>query len=203
MEDDQTSSLWSQISGKCLRGKYKDRELTMFASSFSTFGELKDQSGVLFLEKPEKGKAHSPYKEYFEDRSKIGIFGTVASDSLMDPKDKIYGLRSEQSQLAVPVSSFEDQAAQLIIFDKRYILLISDGQAEMAAFNIPSATGTKLDLLIQKDKVILSKEGNTEPLFTFTGIDQTSGNTVEAFPVVTAFWFAWQAFFPMTDIYKN
>lgn len=202
MEDDQTGSLWSQVSGKCLRGKYKDRELIMFASSFSTFGELKDRPGVQFLEKPEKGEAHSPYKDYFEDRSKLGVFGTVGSDSLMAPKDKIYGLRSELTQLAIPVSAFDDKTARLITFDKKYILLISDGQAEMAAFNIPAAAGAKINLNVSEDKISLTTSSKDQPLYTFINGQQTSGDRLESFPVVIAFWFAWQAFFPMTEIYK-
>lgn len=203
MEDDQSGSLWSQISGLCLRGKYEGRELTMFASSFSTFGEMKSRPAVLFLEKPEKGKAQSHYKGYFEDRSRIGIFGTVATDNLMDAKDKIYGLRTENAQLALPVTAFADQSAQLVNLDGKYILVISDGKSEVAAFKIPINKGAPLDLKLSEGKIIVSKMGEDRRLFTFVGREQISGEAVEPFPVVTAFWFAWKAFFPMSDIYED
>lgn len=201
MEDDQSGSLWSQISGLCLRGKYEGRELTMFASSFSTFGEMKSRPAVLFLEKPEKGKAQSHYKGYFEDRSRIGIFGTVATDNLMDAKDKIYGLRTENAQLALPVTAFADQSAQLVNLDGKYILVISDGKSEVAAFEIPTIGDKKLSLKYSGESIILSEAGGGSALFTFVGLEQASGEAVEPFPVVTAFWFAWKAFFPMSDIY--
>ena len=80
MQDMQTQSLWSQISGECIQGKLEGTRLTLFPASQTTFAEFKRiyPNGVL-LKKPEKGPEGSQYESYFADSTKMGIFGRVES----------------------------------------------------------------------------------------------------------------------------
>jgi len=63
MQDVETESLWSQISGKCIMGALVGAELELFNSSHTTFSEfVKRYPEGKVLKKPEKGNAGSYYE---------------------------------------------------------------------------------------------------------------------------------------------
>ena len=105
MQDMQTQSLWSQISGECIQGELEGTRLTLFPASQTTFAEFKKiyPDGML-LKKPEKGPEGSQYQSYFADSTKMGIFGRVESFERLGAKDVVFGIRQSGRQTAVSES---------------------------------------------------------------------------------------------------
>ncbi len=68
MQDLQTKSLWSQISGECIQGPMEGKKLTILPASHTNFSQFsKDYPSGLLLKKPEKGEQSSHYEKYFAD----------------------------------------------------------------------------------------------------------------------------------------
>jgi hypothetical protein len=200
MEDDQTGSLWSQISGECINGALLGKKLDMYPAQFSTFGALKSNDAVRFLIKPEAGQDNSVYKDYFEDRARMGIFGTMSNDSLMQGKDIVYGLRTTDRQLAVPQNLFAKRPAFLVTLDTLNLIIIASDDGDVVAYRLPGATDDWI-LKFDDNRITLMATGDDREAICFEEGTQIKGKALANYPVVTAFWFAWKAFFPSGTVY--
>jgi hypothetical protein len=201
MEDDQTGSLWSQISGECIKGEMLGKKLELYPAQYSTFGAEKEKPGVEFLVKPERGPNHSPYKDYFEDRGKFGVFGTIFNDTLLEGKELVYGLRTIDYQVAVPKSLFTNQSAYTVSLGNLDILLIAGGNGQLAGYNLPPSENSDWKLEFKNNQVIVNK-GDIKKPYIFANGAQTGGESLQRFPVITAYWFAWRSFFPDGEVFQ-
>jgi len=203
MEDDQTGSLWSQITGECIRGELEGKKLELFPAEYATFVNAKNRHEIKFLAKPEKGPGHSAYRKYFEDQNRTGLFGHRYEDTLLHPKQLIYGLRKEDHQIAVPDTIFSAKPAYLIELDTLQIVLIRDKDNNAAAYLLPATRGFRWRLELDGQSIKILSGGDPDTVFEFRDGLQSEGKTLKSFPVVTAFWFAWKSFFPKTEIYMT
>ncbi len=202
MEDDQTGSLWSQITGECILGEMLGKKLELYPAQFSTFGAQKSNPQVQYLVKPEKGSAESVYKNYFEDRGKMGIFGTIYNDTLLDGKDLVYGIRTDNHQIAVPKMVFAEPIAHLVSIDSLQLLLISGKDTDVSCYVLPTSEKKDYKLKEGDNIVTVSIGENGARQMKFENGIQIEGEALEKFPVITVFWFAWKAFFPTSEIFE-
>ncbi len=101
MQDKETGSLWSHVTGECLEGEYAGMELEMVPVIQTTWAQwAADHPGTRVLKKSEEIKSSS-YEKYFNDPEKTGLFRT---DWLMDRlpgKALIHGVELGTHSLAV------------------------------------------------------------------------------------------------------
>lgn len=202
IQDLQTKSLWSQISGECIQGPREGEKLAIFPAFYTTFAEFaKSYPDGLLLSKPNKGEAGSVYQDYFSDSAKIGIFGRVETFEQLEPKAKIFGVRVDNHQGAVTLEYLETNNFALLSISDRMIIVTYDKRSEtVAAFNLGQVTQTgRADFSMVDSKIALgdgtvSWEAFTGKLSSGTGVD------LQSVPVITAFWFAWASFFPNSDL---
>jgi hypothetical protein len=202
MEDDQTGSLWSQISGECIMGKMLGKKLELYPAQYSTFGGQKDRPAIQFLIKPEKGPGQSHYQKYFEDRSRMGIAGNVYNDSLLGGKDLVYGIRQGNAQVAVPKSLFDKQPAYIVELGRFSLLLLAGNDGDMACYLLPYSDLNVWTLVIETDKISIWGSSGDKPWVVFENGVQTEGAALGKFPVITVYWFAWKSFFPASKIFQ-
>lgn len=182
MQDLETKSLWSQISGICIQGKMEGAQLKTVPFSHTTFAAFKKQypHGKL-LKKPADSTNKidgARYDSYFADKEKLGIFGRVDNFKRLAGKDKIYGIRFENSEFAVSESYLKKNGFALIVNDTKRIYLSYDvSDMSVAAFALPDS-------------------------LKLAGRIEINNQTAEAFPVISAYWFAWVSFFPETELIK-
>ncbi len=179
MQDLETKSLWSQISGICIQGKMEGTKLKTVPFSHTTFAAFKEQypKGKL-LKKPADGQAGSTYDSYFADKDKLGIFGRVDNFKKLAGKDKVYGIRFENSEFAVAESYLKKNGFALIVNDsKRIYLSYDESEMSVVAFALPDS-------------------------LRLAGKIEINNQTARAFPVISAYWFAWVSFFPETELIK-
>ncbi len=202
MEDDQTGSLWSQITGECIKGELLGKKLTLYPSTFSTFEKSKVMGNVSYLKKPEKGGDASRYQKYFEDNNRIGVFGSVFSDTLLNAKDQIIGLRSGEEQIAVPISSVLWHKPVFLSFAGKSLLIIADGIDNFACFELPKKQFENPKIKTFEGSMVIT-DSNSSRRLEFRGITPENGTELVTFPAVSAFWFAWKSFFPSTSVYPD
>ena len=101
MQDKETGSLWSHVTGECLEGEYKGVQLEMIPVVQTTWEQWSaDHSETRVLKKSEEIKA-SPYEKYFQDPEKIGLFRTAWLQDRLPGKTLIHGLVLGAHSLAV------------------------------------------------------------------------------------------------------
>lgn len=158
--------------------------------------------GVL-LSKPVKGDEGSPYKNYFADRDKLGIFGRTNDFHRLDGKDKVLGLNWGDYQIAVALDKLKQ--SEFVHLDKinPQVLIIYDQNSETAlSYIIPEAElyQNKTITLVNNSIII---EGTDYKWNIYSGKSNSDKlPDLELAPVITSYWFAWISFFPKTELIK-
>jgi hypothetical protein len=203
MQDLETKSLWSQITGECISGSMTGARLVQHPAKHMTFTRFKQtypDGKLLSREKaPRKG---SPYDDYFSDKSKLGIFGRVNDFTRLDGKDTVFGLHTEYTTAAVSKSYLEEHGMEVISGKSVSYIVTYDGSTEsVAAFVIPSVLATDSVGLSLSGGKLVTRGGVAWDALT-GGVIQGRGAPLKAAPIMTAYWFAWISFYPETDLIK-
>ena len=108
MQDKETGSLWSHVTGECLEGDYKGMQLEMIPVVQTTWAQWSaDHPATRVLKKSEEIKS-SPYESYFSDPEKNGLFRTAWLQDRMPGKSLIHGLTLGAHSLAVADSALSE-----------------------------------------------------------------------------------------------
>ena len=101
MQDKETGSLWSHVTGECLDGEYRGIRLEMVPVVQTTWEKWSvDHPETRVLKKSEEIKS-SPYEKYFNDPEKTGLFHTAWLVDRLPGKTLIHGLVLGVHSLAV------------------------------------------------------------------------------------------------------
>jgi hypothetical protein len=101
MQDKETGSLWSHVTGVCLEGEYKGTQLEMIPVVQTTWSQwVADHPETRVLKKSEEIKS-APYQRYFDDPEKTGLFSTVWLQDRLPGKSLIHGVMLGTHSLAV------------------------------------------------------------------------------------------------------
>jgi hypothetical protein len=200
MQDIETESLWSQISGRGMQGAHRGTELTLYPSSITTFADFKRSypDGRL-LTKPEKFEKGSKYDQYFSDSTKLGIFGRVDNFKRVPGKTKVIGLRLASGNIAVTLEKLAEAVVVLMPTAKPSVALLYDAATETSyAYDLSGLPGEQAtELAVDGSRLMAGA----------AAWDIRSGNAIDGksvplkpVPIITAFWFAWASFFTDSEL---
>ena len=203
MQDIETNSLWSQVSGKAIQGEEEGKELRLFNAQHSTYGEFKRlyPNGIL-LRKDIKGDAGSNYNKYFQSNDKLGIFGRVDNFKRLKGKDIVYGIRLADGEVAFSKELLIKNGFSIYLVSDFAIIITYNSHAKsVAAFKISKPSS---EIYVENNDIVFKTHGNTKDRWDAqTGNSKNPGNKdLEPFPVVTSYWFAWASFFPGSELIK-
>ncbi len=202
MMDMETKSLWSQVSGECIQGEMEGKKLSLFPAIHTTYEEFKTlyPNGRL-LKKEARGDKGSHYNKYFDDKTKLGMFGRADNFQQLPGKERVVGLRVEDHPAAVSLAYLKEHGYALIENIAPPVVVSYDFSSRtVAAFKLPPGIdGLPAKIKVTEDSILLSKpKAAWHPL---TGRAVTAKTQdLEAVPVITSFWFAWATFFPETEL---
>jgi len=209
LQDLQTKSLWSQISGEAIMGPMIGQSLELVPMIHLTFDEFKQRypNGKV-LRKPERGNRASTYESYYASRDQLGIFGRADTFTKLDGKDFVYGLRLKDSAVAVAASYLEEHRFAVVGTDRPVIVALSD-EGGVTAHELAMTPGTDVAYLVAENGLLVlrTKTGGSDDsrvvLDLRTGVPPgDSEMSLTLYPVVTAYWFAWVSFFGETELVK-
>ena len=101
MQDKESNSLWSHITGICLEGEHKGAELEQMPSVQTTWAKWSaDHPNSRVLKKSEEIKS-SQYQSYFDDPDKTGLFRTFWLEDRLPGKSIVHGITFGPHALAV------------------------------------------------------------------------------------------------------
>jgi len=108
MQDRETGSLWSHITGECLEGQYVGTTLTMIPVVQTAWGQwLTDHPDTRVLEKSSEIKS-SRYERYFRDPERNGLFQTQWLKDRLPGKSLVHGVMLGAYTLAVADAALTD-----------------------------------------------------------------------------------------------
>ena len=101
MQDKETGSLWSHITGICLEGEHKGATLQQMPAVQTTWAQwIADHPKTRVLKKSEEIKS-SQYQSYFDDPDRTGLFRTFWLEDRMPGKAIVHGITLGPHALAV------------------------------------------------------------------------------------------------------
>lgn len=207
MFDRETKSLWSHITGECIDGKLKGKQLRRLAAIPKvTWQEWKRQhpdSKVLSVAGREEG--FNRYASYDSSPTEIGISGDKLKDARLKAKELVIGVRVGGRAKAYPPQAFENRCVLVDQVGDRTFIVFHDKNSTASAVYEAVVEGKTLDLpaSAQGVEVADSATGTTWNLLTGKAVrGSLQGKELQPVPHFYGFWFAWVDFNPQTEIYK-
>lgn len=203
MQDLETGSLWSHITGKALLGKLAGARLKQLPAEQTTWKDWQNRHPNTRLLKKEKEIKSSRYEAYFADPNKTGIFRAQWLNRQLPAKKIIFGLRSGPFALAVTPEWIRKRKMARHQLGEEELLLLAVGE-QLTAFLIPEELrAVWWDLHSLTGGWFLDESGGQWQVGDGACISgPNKGKRLFRLPVTGAYWFAWNAFYPNTGLLK-
>ncbi len=201
MQDEETGSLWSHITGEALDGELKGKKLSMIPSvqtSWALWHEAHPDTKVL---KKEKEIKSSHYERYFSDPERTGIFRTHWLREKMPGKDFVYGMSRGPFALAVTEKKLESVPVLNVDLGGEPIVVARSSDGGVVAYS-SRMDGRELHFTTGDRNTM--RDGETGSAWdTSTGLctsGSMKGKRLDPIIVRKAYWFAWSSFYPNTEV---
>lgn len=206
--DRETRSLWSQMLEQSIGGPsilaIPDK-LQVIETTWGTWLEMYPQTTVMTTQ---TGFTRSygvyPYGSFRSDNSLVFSVDNLADDRL-HRKERVVGLAVGSSRKVYPISSFSSGVSVVNdrVGEMDVIAVGSSGQNFGAVFNRELEDCTVLDFSSVENQlpiVMIDNEGTEWDIFGSAVNGPRAGTQLQKTNSFIAYWFAWTAFFPFSDI---
>ena len=218
MWDRQTESWWQQITGEAIVGELTGTQLTFLPANMISWVDFKEGFPEGQVLSRETGYVRdynmTPYIGYDSLDQRPFLFPGPIDDRLL-AMERIVGIEAGETAVAYPFSLFQsvpivndsvgDQ--DLVIFyapETRSAFQTSwaneDNAVGSTAVYDPNLDGEKLTFETRDGAIVDTKTGSEWNIFGVSTSGPLSGQSLR--PVIHAnhFWFAWQVFYPETEV---
>jgi len=201
MQDEETGSLWSHITGEALTGELEGKKLEMIPSvqtSWALWYKAHPDTKVL---KKEKEIKSSHYERYFSDPERTGIFRSRWLRGKMPGKDFVYGISDGPFALAVTEKKVDAAPVLNAELGGKPIVIARSSDGGVVAYS-SRVDGGELHFTAGDGNTM--KDGETGSVWErSTGrcvSGRMKGKSLESLLVRKAYWFAWSSFYPNTEV---
>ncbi len=207
MFDRGTGSLWTQVTGEALQGPLEGRRLRTIPSVMTTWKRWREEHpDTLVLVRGEDDVRSERYVEYHASDEEMGIFGTKNPDARLGGKRPVLGVRPR---------ALGKNGSIAYVLDRFAVLndAIAGWPVVVAADAGPPASGGIYLRTLRGEVLTFTSEGSPPRRAVDAGTGSVwnllegvaiegplQGTRLEAVPSVTAYWFAWAAFHPQSDL---
>lgn len=198
MQDKQTDSYWSIMTGEGIGGKFKGKKLKELPVSqkmqWKDWKKLHPNTLVLSVNGKED-EPYNPYDPYFESRE--GFRGLTAKDRRLETKTPIFAFELNGKKYAVPFRKFEGGNSFKIGDVYLFLYRPSNVQMFYSTFAFKSTSGKGF---IKKDGKWHDAESGcvfNPRKGTFEGGGKTCPQAMEGFDT---FWYNWSLTNPDTEV---
>ena len=210
MYDRETGSLWSHMTGECLRGAFEGEILEMVASvpivKWKVWRDAHPTTRVLSIDDREERRRDN-YRDYHAS-ARTGLFPTEHQDRRLNAKDLVLGVRMDESTRSYPLGKKRWQTkrkgAWHLVLDELEgvpLLVYHDPENFASAVYIRRDAERVLEFLPTVEGYFAEDaDGVRWNLLNGTGPE---GKRMEPVPHLNVYWFAWVDFYPETELYTR
>ncbi len=199
MQDVETGSLWSHITGEALDGLAKGQRLRSFPSVQTTWAAWVGQHPETKVLKKSAAVTGSRYESYFKDPARVGIFRAQWLAEKMPGKTLVHGIVRGPHALAIADARLKGLVSATL--GETRVVLWRGADGGVVAW-VAELDGKPLGLVPQSATASRDRgTGSTWDLDRGVCLaGPLTGRTLESIPVTTAYWFAWSSFYANTAV---
>ncbi len=205
MFDNETESLWSQITGEAIQGRLHGKKLEWISSSTLPSSEWRfrhPDSRILLPPLPQcaggrtgnscRDYTADPYAGYRRSTVVYGDFGGEYTDRILHPKAMVLGIQMGGVAVAYPYSLLEELGIVHDVLNRQPVLVTYvNGSAQ--AFDPGGRQFASL-----RDGFM--KDSSGEVWRTLTG-ESPSGDKLRQLEATPSMWFSWAQFYPGSGVH--
>lgn len=202
MQDQETATYWSHITGEALIGKLEGKQLSTIPSVQTIWSEWSGKYPTTKVLKKDREIGCSQYEEYFMDPDKTGLFKTKWLKERLPAKKLVYGVTLGPHAMAVPDNRLSPGEFLDTQMGEEKVIVVRGLDGGVRAF---VARAGKKTLTFRKEKktgeYVDEQTGSVwdlEPGICQSG--KLKGQELQKLTVTKAFWFAWSNFHPETAV---
>jgi hypothetical protein len=217
MYDHQTRTLWNELTGRPARGPASTAgaRLDPLPAVLTTLGAWRKRNPattVLALGASPRGREVAPYGRYHA--SDETVFPVAVSRGELPAKAQVYGLEVGLRTKAWPLEALlAERVRNDEVGGRRVVLVATRGRIELEATHptrgrVRSSPGAEVRAYARGDATLAPGAGPDQLRdaaghpwrATDTALEGPGGERAPRLPGTVAYWFAWQAFHPETEI---
>ena len=201
MQDRETGSAWSQVTGRAIDGKAKGAQLQKMQAVETTWASwFAGHPETVVLKKSEE-VLDSHYRSYFEDPESMGVFRGQWLTERMPGKTLVFGLSVGLHAAALTDDALEGGRLVAVDLGGTPVVVMRGADDGVRAW-IPRSGGTDLELTADpKGGVVRDADGSTWDLVSGRcSSGPRAGESLESVAVTPVYWFAWSNFYPNTKV---
>jgi hypothetical protein len=202
MQDKETGTLWSHITGEALDGPMKGQFLETIPSVQTTWTEWFVEHPETELLEKEQEVTSSHYERYFRNPDRIGMFNVEWLRERLPGKSKVYGISVGPFALAVDEKKLESEPLLNVTLGEDPVVVFKSRDGGVRAYISRADTVALVFDLAGEDLEIHDRQtGSTWDLIRGVATSgRHEGTGLEEIKVLPIFWFAWSNFYPRTDV---
>ena len=208
MFDRQSDSLWLQITGEGIDGRFKGVSLVQMPFLQTSWAAWKGMHPDTLVLDKRGGYERDSYASYYGDGS-AGALGESVSDDRLEVKELVLGYIFGDRAKGYPFRTLVETPVINDVFAGRDLLVVFDERSQTGQIFQRTADDRSLtfELLELADGDVIVKDRETGS--TWSGLTGTAtrgplaGQTLRRLPAFYAFWFGWTDFFLEAELYEE
>ena len=199
MQDRESQTWWSQVTGRAINGKNKGAQLEKLESVETTWEQwYSAHPETSVLAKTEEITA-SQYQSYFDNPERMGLFRAQWLTGKMPGKTLVYGASVGPHAVAVTEGAIAKGAVRADLGDEP-VVVARGTDGGVRAF-VARVDAEALKPAPEGGGVLVDSGGSIWDAATGECVNgPRKGERLEAVAVTPVFWFAWSGFYPNTQV---
>jgi len=206
MYDRASQSLWPQITGTSISPDTQGKQLDSFSLTWSTWSDSKNTYPNARVLSTDTGIIRNynkdPYGNYSDSSSYYNrggaFFPLMSSHDTLLPKTMVRGLISDSDSVAIPWDFIRDKKILNISKGDIVALVLYDERLKGVRAFSRIFEGNVLEFYLEGGKL---KDRTFNKIWDYKG--ESGDFALEEYRGMDAFWFAWSAFYPETEVIDN
>jgi hypothetical protein len=201
MEDRETGTSWSQVTGRAIDGKHRGTQLQKLEAIETTWKEWRRAHPDTKLLKKSKDVLGSHYQAYFDDPDRLGLFRAQWLAERMPGKTLVFGASLGSLSLAVTEGAFDGTGLVRAELGGLPVVLSRGPDGGVRAF-VARVDGQEIKLVFDTATgEARDSGGSTWSLGDGRCVaGPRSGERLDSLAVTPVYWFAWSSFYPNTKV---
>jgi hypothetical protein len=221
MYDRATRSLWPQLRGEAVLGPLRGASLERLPIQIGSFGDFRGSypNGRVLSAATGAARVYgaTPYAGYDSRRAPSDSFFAVAPDRRLGAMERVVGVRTAAGSRAYRYATLRSAGAILDRIGGQEVVvlwregtrsavdtpLIADGRdIGSAGVFVPVVDGRRLDLSPAPGGFVDRQTGSVWSVLGVATGGPMAGKRLDLVEHMDAFWFAWAAFAPATEVFE-